>query len=75
VDLKSFDAAQSDFDTAQRLQPPNYVSLGLLANKVSATATCCAPARGGWPWPKTRTVTCRLGSLDAAPTDKRQRER
>jgi tetratricopeptide (TPR) repeat protein len=33
VDLKQFEAALADFDQAQRLQPENYVSLGLLANK------------------------------------------
>ena len=33
LDLKSFNEAISDFNTAQKLSPPNYVSLGLLGNR------------------------------------------
>lgn len=36
LDLKHFDAALADFEAAVRLQPPGFVSLGLLANRALA---------------------------------------
>mmetsp|Transcript_31344 Transcript_31344/g.43483 ORF Transcript_31344/g.43483 Transcript_31344/m.43483 type:complete len:366 (-) Transcript_31344:67-1164(-) len=33
VDLKDFEGAIEDFNTAQKLSPSNYISLGLLANR------------------------------------------
>jgi len=33
LDLKNFNEAIADFNTAQKLSPPNYVSLGLLGNR------------------------------------------